>query len=49
MSDCDHKDLEPIGEQKTDDGVNKYFTCKSCGSLIVVTPGSKVYRVKGTK
>jgi hypothetical protein len=36
-----------MGEQKTDDGVNIYHKCRSCGILLVTTPGRKVYGVDG--
>ena len=42
MTQCKHESLEFVGEQKTDDGVNSYYTCKACGELLVVTPTRKV-------
>jgi hypothetical protein len=49
MQPCGHKDLEFVGEQKTDDGVNSYFRCRACGETIVVTPGRKVFGLKSTE
>ena len=49
MTDCRHQTLDFVGEQKTDDGVNSYYTCKACGTLLVVTPSSKVIGVKGVQ
>jgi hypothetical protein len=49
MPACKHESLEYVGEQKTDDGVNVYRRCNSCGALLVVTPSGKVIAVKGVK
>jgi len=49
MPACKHESLEYLGEQKTDNGVNTYSRCKSCGSLIVLTPSRTVFSVKGVK
>jgi len=47
MVDCRHSDLEFVGEQKTDDGVNGYFRCKACKAVVVVTPERKAFAIKG--
>jgi len=47
MVECKHEQLEFVGLEKTDAGQNKYMTCKTCGSLIVVTAAGKVISVKG--
>jgi len=49
MSACKHESLQYVGEQKTEDGVNSYYTCKSCGSLLVMTPSHKVIKISGTQ
>ena len=49
MPACKHESLQYVGEQKTENGVNSYYTCKSCGSLLVMTPSRKVIRVAGTQ
>jgi hypothetical protein len=46
---CRHESLEYLGEQKTEDGVNVYRRCKSCGTVLVLTPSGKVIAVKGVK
>jgi hypothetical protein len=43
MTQCAHKDLEAVGEQKDDVGVNAYFRCRTCGDLLVVTPQQHVF------
>ncbi|MEM2096308.1 MAG: hypothetical protein QXX19_00015 [Candidatus Caldarchaeum sp.] len=46
---CSHV-LEFIGEQKAEDGVNKYFRCVRCGDVFVQTADeSKTYRIPGVK
>ena len=47
MADCKHADLEFVGEQKTDTGVNTYFRCRACREVIVVTPERKAIGIKG--
>jgi hypothetical protein len=49
MADCKHEDLEFVGEQKTDSGVNSYYKCKSCGMLLVMTPTKKVIGIRGVQ
>ena len=47
MADCKHENLEFVGEQKTDSGVNSYYRCKSCEMLLIMTPTRKVIGIKG--
>jgi hypothetical protein len=47
MPDCKHESVEYVGEQKTDDGVNSYYRCKACGTLLVRTPANRVYGIQG--
>ncbi|MDJ0274718.1 MAG: hypothetical protein QXO17_07535 [Nitrososphaerota archaeon] len=44
---CAHEDLEFLGSQRTEDGENKYFRCRRCGGVLVVTPQMKAYYVPG--
>ncbi|MEM0383935.1 MAG: hypothetical protein QXS57_00940 [Candidatus Caldarchaeum sp.] len=45
--DCSHV-LEHIGDQKAQDGVNKYFRCVKCGDVFVQTADeSKTFRIPG--
>jgi hypothetical protein len=46
MADCKHADLEFVGEQKTDSGINAYFRCKACNWVVVVTPERKAFAIK---
>jgi len=47
MPACKHESTEYIGEQKTDDGVNIYRRCKSCGLYLVLLPTGKLIGIKG--
>jgi hypothetical protein len=44
--DCEHRELEFIGDEKHEDGVNKYYKCKACGDVIVFTAAGKMVHVK---
>jgi hypothetical protein len=46
VAECRHESLKYVGEQKTDDGVNRYYTCANCGELLVVTPANTVIGIK---
>ena len=45
MTQCMHESLEFVGEQKTDDGVNAYYRCRSCGEIVVMTPERKMIAI----
>jgi hypothetical protein len=47
MPACKHESLQYVGEQKTDAGVNSYYTCNKCGTLLVMTPSKKVIGIPG--
>ena len=47
MPACRHESTEYVGEQKTDDGVNIYRRCKSCGMYMVLLPSGKLLGIKG--
>jgi hypothetical protein len=47
MVECRHESLKYVGEQKTEDGVNRYYTCTSCGLVLVVTPANNVVGIPG--
>ena len=46
---CKHLELEFVGDQKTEDGINTYYRCKSCHDILFVTPQQKTYRIKHVK
>ncbi len=49
MAPCKHESLSYAGEQKTDDGVNSYYQCRSCGTLLIMTPSRKLIGIRGVK
>jgi hypothetical protein len=49
MAACRHESLDYVGEQKTDEGVNSYYKCKSCGMMLVMTPSRKVIGIPGVQ
>ena len=49
MPACKHESLEFVGDQKTDDGVNTYYKCKACGTMLVMTPSRQVIGIPGAK
>jgi len=46
---CKHETLEFVGNQKTDEGVNAYYKCKACSTLLIMTPSRQVYGVAGVE
>jgi len=44
---CNHRDLEYLGSEKTDNGFNRYFRCLGCGAVIVFTPSGLAFKVGG--
>ena len=47
MPECKHESLKYVGEQRTEDGYNRYYTCTSCGEVLVVTPENQVIGIPG--
>ncbi len=47
---CKHVKLRKIGVQSAEGGVNVYYICEECGSVLVVPPDrSSIYIVPGVK
>ncbi|MEM2738218.1 MAG: hypothetical protein QXK93_04465 [Candidatus Bathyarchaeia archaeon] len=44
---CNHDKLVFLGDQKGEKGVNKYFKCLKCGSVLVVSEENVLYVVPG--
>ena len=42
---CRHDKVEFIGEQKGEVGVNKYFKCLRCGSVLILSEDGVLYEV----
>jgi hypothetical protein len=49
-SKCSHSEVELLGEQKGERGVNRYYKCLKCGSVLVLSEDGILYEVpKGEK
>lgn len=47
---CSHGEVELLGEEKGESGVNKYYRCLKCGSVLVLSEEGILYQVpKGEK
>ncbi|MCS7146269.1 MAG: hypothetical protein RMJ28_01890 [Nitrososphaerota archaeon] len=47
---CRHEEVEFLGSQRTEGGLNLYFRCKRCGDVIIVLPdGKRGFVVRGLK
>ena len=47
---CSHSEVELLGEQKGDRGVNRYYKCLKCGNVLVLSEDGFLYEVpKGEK
>jgi ribosomal protein S26 len=45
IKECNHGDVELLGEQKGEKGVNRYFRCLKCGSVLVLSEEGVLYEV----
>lgn len=46
---CTHGDVELLGEQKGEKGVNRYYRCKKCGNVIILSEEGVLYEVPKTE
>jgi len=46
---CAHGDVELLGEQKGERGVNRYYRCKRCGSVLILSEEGVLYEVPEAK
>jgi len=46
---CKHEKVEFLGTERSDRGVNKYFRCLECGSVLVLSEDGVLYEVPGVK
>jgi len=42
---CSHDEVELLGEQKGERGVNRYYRCLKCGSVLVLPEEGALYEV----
>jgi len=48
-SKCAHDKLEYLGDQKGERGVNKYYRCMRCGSVLILSEDGTWYEVPASK
>lgn len=46
---CPHDEVELLGEQKGEKGVNRYYRCLKCGSVLILSEDGTLYRVAEEK
>ncbi|MCS7115664.1 MAG: hypothetical protein RMJ15_03045 [Nitrososphaerota archaeon] len=44
---CSHGEVELLGEERSERGVNKYYKCLKCGSVLVLSEDGTLYEVPG--
>ncbi|MEM2093607.1 MAG: hypothetical protein QXY34_00130 [Candidatus Bathyarchaeia archaeon] len=44
-SKCSHGEVEFLGEQRGDRGVNRYYKCRKCGVVLVLSEDGVLYEV----
>ncbi|MEM0264737.1 MAG: hypothetical protein QXO82_00025 [Candidatus Methanomethylicia archaeon] len=42
---CSHGEVEFLGEQKGEHGVNKYYRCLKCGSILILSEDQILYEI----
>lgn len=42
---CAHKQVKFLGEQKGEKGVNRYYRCLECGSVLILSENGIVYQL----
>lgn len=46
---CEHGDVELLGTEKGERGVNKYFRCRKCGAVLVLSEEGVLYEVPAAR
>lgn len=42
---CKHGEVELLGEQRGDRGVNRYYRCLKCGCILILSENGVLYEV----
>ncbi|MEM3702882.1 MAG: hypothetical protein QXX79_00450 [Candidatus Bathyarchaeia archaeon] len=42
---CSHDEIEFLGDEKGETGVNKYFRCLKCGNVLILSEEKILYEV----
>ncbi|RLI81612.1 hypothetical protein DRP04_05715 [Archaeoglobales archaeon] len=46
---CSHGEVELLGEQKGEKGVNRYYKCLKCGAVLILSENGALYQVSKEK
>ncbi|MEM2103782.1 MAG: hypothetical protein QW717_02675 [Candidatus Bathyarchaeia archaeon] len=46
---CSHGEVEFLGEQKGEKGVNRYYKCRKCGSVLILSEEGTLYGITKEK
>jgi hypothetical protein len=46
---CKHREVELLGEQKGEKGVNRYYRCLKCGCVLILSENGVLYEVTKEK
>lgn len=46
---CKHEQIELLGIEKGEKGVNKYFRCLRCGNVLILSEDGRLYEIRGVK
>jgi len=46
---CSHGEVELLGEQKGEKGVNRYYKCLKCGAVLILSENGILYQVSKEK
>jgi len=46
---CSHGEVEFLGIERGSSGVNKYYRCKKCGAVLVLSEEGVLYEIPGIK
>ena len=49
MGKCKHGKVELLGVERTARGLNKYYRCLKCGSVLVLSDDGVLYEIPGVK
>ncbi|MEM2212899.1 MAG: hypothetical protein QXQ28_04775 [Candidatus Nezhaarchaeales archaeon] len=45
---CLHGEVEFLGEQRGEKGVNRYYRCLKCGSVLILSEEKVLYEIAGS-
>ncbi len=46
---CSHGDVEFLGTERCERGVNRYYRCRKCGAVLVLSEDGRLYIISGSR